>query len=108
MFKQSTIKTLAQVAAEQATASFTGARVNTLTSATVTTQEGNVFDANETAITRMNNALTACLVANKPDADVIYWSMANTASGVATEITVGELKRAYVAAVENMAAIWLR
>mgnify|MGYP003396728941 CR=1 FL=1 len=108
MFKVETIKTFAELDSEKELMEFKSNRVNELDSAVIEISSGKKFDASEIAQKRMSNAILALNVAGKTDADTLNWSLADTGSGVATEITFAELKEAFVLAVENMAAIWLR
>lgn len=108
MFNLSKVKTFEELDNEKQLADFKNSRVNMLTTAVVETTSGKKFDANEQAQGRMTNALLALNAAGKVDADVLQWSLADTGSGVPTEITVAELKEALILAVENMATIWLR
>jgi len=107
MFKTNTIKTFETIEAEKAIASFKSNRNILLGTAVVTTTTGKQFDANESAQGRMNNAITACNIAGMEDTDTLDWSLANTPSGVATKVTVAELKEAYILAVRKMSEIWL-
>jgi hypothetical protein len=108
MFKPETIKTTAQIQAEKEVELFVSTRKNLLEKAVVITQSGLYFDANEAAQDRMARAIKACELSGKADSDTIQWSLADTGSGVPTNILVSELKEAFVLAVENMSNIWLR
>jgi hypothetical protein len=108
MFNVANIRTSEQIIAERDVSLFRSSRQRLIDESVVETTSQKKFDANELAQNRMSNALMALTIAGKSDSDTLHWSLADTASGVATEITVAELKEAYVRAVENMAAIWLR
>ena len=95
-----------QKTSELAISNFKSTRQAALDSAVVTTVVGNQYDADERSIVRMANALIA--MTNEPADFVVYWSMANTGTGVMTSTTKADLAEAHRKAVENMAAIWGR
>ena len=65
---------------------------------------GFLFDADEISIGRMASAILAAIA--EPDTFVMSWSLADTATGVMTDITLADLKLAHQLAVLNMAAVW--
>jgi hypothetical protein len=65
---------------------------------------GFMFDADETAINRMNNAITA--TTNELDTFILQWSLADTGTGVMTSVTLADLKLAHSLAVLNMSSVW--
>jgi len=75
-----------------------------LDSATVTTQAGNEYDADEKSITRMGFAIVAASA--EADDFEILWSLADTGTGVMSAVSLGDLKEAQALAVQNMADIW--
>jgi hypothetical protein len=74
-----------------------------LDSAIVTTSSSNKYDADEQSISRMANAI---LAAQRKDLTNIQWSLADTPTGVMTDVTLADLEEAHELAVENMASIW--
>lgn len=107
MFKTNTIKTFDAIEAEKAIAEFKTNRTELLNNAVVTTTTGKQFDADEQSQGRMNNAINACSIDGMIDTDTLEWSLADTPSGVPSEITIAELKEAYVLAVRKMSEIWM-
>lgn len=82
---------------------FKASRQQLLDSAVVTTSNGNKYDADEQSISRMANAI---LAAQRKDLTNIQWSLADTPTGVMTDVTLADLEEAHELAVENMASIW--
>ncbi|MEZ7225983.1 hypothetical protein NO989_04280 [Alteromonas sp. DY56-G5] len=78
-------------------------RQHLLDTAIVTTSLGNQYDADEQSISRMANAI---LAAQRKDLTNIQWSLADTPTGVMTDVTLADLEEAHELAVENMASIW--
>ena len=106
----STVKKAAQVAEEEtqrqtqeAINVFKASRQALIDNATVEVN-GLEFDADEVSIGRMASAILA--TNGEPNSFVIQWSLANTDTGVMTEITVDELKLAHKLSVQNMANVW--
>lgn len=83
--------------------SFKTTRQQLIDSAVVTTSSSNQYDADEKSQARMNNAIAA---ANRKGLTSVNWSLANTATGVMTEVTLTDLEEAHELAVQNMADIW--
>lgn len=108
MFKLDKVKTFAEIEAENEFNNFRTTRAELVNSAVVTTQSGNKFDADEKAQVRMNNVINACILAGYEDTFTLEWSLADTPSGVGTQITLSELKEAYILAVQNMSVLWIR
>ena len=69
----------------------------------VTTSLDNQYDADEQSISRMANAI---LAAQRKGITDIQWSLADTPTGVMTDVTLADLEEAHELAVENMASIW--
>jgi len=65
---------------------------------------GFKFDADEVSIGRMASAILAAIV--EEDTFVMQWSLADTDTGVMTDITLQDLKLAHKLAVLNMAGVW--
>lgn len=82
---------------------FKATRQQQLDSAVVTTSNDNKYDADEQSISRMANAI---LAAQRKDLTNIQWSLADTPTGVMTDVTLADLEEAHELAVENMASIW--
>lgn len=87
----------------QAKSDFKANRQQLLDSAVVTTSNSNKYDADEQSISRMANAI---LAAQRKDLTNIQWSLADTPTGVMTDVTLADLEEAHELAVENMASIW--
>lgn len=103
--KQNIAAVEAEATAKKLEADFVASRAAAVEAATVTIN-GNIYNANERSIHRMTSA-----VLSFSDADLsmpLSWSMADTASGVMTDITLGELKQALQAATIQMAQLWSR
>ena len=109
MLKIQTKQVIADVAiaaaAAQGVADFRASRAAAVESAVVTVN-GNQYNANERSIQRM--AATVQAAYNEPDHFGVGWSMADTEPGVMTWVTLGELRQALRAAIENMATLWAR
>ncbi len=82
---------------------FKANRQHLLDNAIVTTSLSNQYDADEQSISRMANAI---LAAQRRGVNDIKWSLADTATGVMTDVTLADLEEAHELAVENMASIW--
>ncbi len=82
---------------------FKANRQQLLDNAIVTTSLGNQYDADEQSISRMANAI---LAAQRRGINDIKWSLADTPTGVMTDVTLADLEEAHELAVENMANIW--
>ncbi len=82
---------------------FRASRQQLLDNAIVTTSLGNQYDADEQSISRMANAI---LAAQRRGVIDIKWSLADTPTGVMTDVTLADLEEAHELAVENMASIW--
>ena len=65
---------------------------------------GFKFDADEVSIGRMASAVLATIA--EDDTFVMQWSLADTDTGVMTDITLQDLKLAHKLAVLNMAGVW--
>jgi hypothetical protein len=104
------IKTAAQVALEEAELAQRQSELTfkrdrqALLDAAVVTANTFQFNADEVSITRMTNALLA--VSGEADTFAMQWSLADTGTGVMTNITLGDLKLAHQLAVQNMSNIW--
>lgn len=82
---------------------FKASRQQQLDNAIVTTSSSNQYDADEQSISRMANAI---LAAQRRGINDIKWSLADTPTGVMTDVTLADLEEAHELAVENMASIW--
>ena len=82
---------------------FKANRQQALSTATVDAN-GFMFDADELSIGRMANAIIA--LTGQADDYVIQWSLADTSTGVMSDVTLADLKLAHLLAVQNMSAIW--
>ena len=92
-----------ELAQQQQISQFKSQRQQQLENAVVTTSNGNKYDADEQSISRMANAI---LAAQRKDLTNIQWSLADTPTGVMTDVTLADLEEAHELAVENMANIW--
>jgi hypothetical protein len=93
----------AEQAEAAALADFKATRQRLINTATVDAN-GFIFDADEISIGRLGNAILAAF--NESDSYTMQWSLADTATGVMTDVTLAELKLAHKLAVLNMASIW--
>jgi hypothetical protein len=94
---------LAEQAEAAALATFKGTRQSLINTAIVDAN-GFIFDADEISIGRLANAILAAF--NESDSYVMQWSLADTATGVMTDVTLADLKLAHKLSVLNMASIW--
>ena len=65
---------------------------------------GFLFDADEVSIGRMANVILAVIA--EPASFPIQWSLADTGTGIMSNITVGDLRLAQRLAVQNMTLVW--
>ena len=65
---------------------------------------GFKFDADEVSIGRMASAVLAAIA--QEDTFSMPWSLADTDTGVMTDVTLGDLKLAHQLSVQNMANVW--
>ena len=84
-------------------AEFKSNRESSINTASVTAN-GFIFDADEISIGRLANAILAAY--GESDSYVMQWSLADTATGVMTDVTLADLKLAHKMAVINMASVW--
>ena len=82
---------------------FKAQRKRQLDDAVITTESGNKYDADEQSISRMANAIIA---AQRSGVTELHWSLADTGTGIMTDIPLSELEEAHELAVINMASIW--
>ena len=109
MLKLDTKKNIAAVEAASVAAKvesdFIANRAATVEAATVVVN-GNIYNANERSIQRMTSAVLSN--ADNEETHPLRWSMADTASGVMTDITLGELKQALKLATVQMELLWAK
>ena len=67
---------------------------------TVETSTGKIFDGNEDAQRRLNNAISAAAITG---AASCTWVLANN---IPTEVTLDEIKEAFALAFQTMGAVW--
>lgn len=91
------------IAQQQKIAQFKASREHLLNTAVVTTSKGNKYDADEKSQGRMDRAIS---VARRKSLTSVEWSLADTPTGVMTDVTLADLEEAHELAVENMANIW--
>ena len=89
--------------AEQQIQAFKSNRQTLLDNAAVTTSNNNQYDADEASISRMANAI---LAAQDAGISALFWSLADTGTGVMTIVSLADIKEAHRLAVQNMASIW--
>ena len=89
--------------AETALQDFKNSRQALIDSAAVNAN-GFKFDADEISIGRMASAVLAAIA--EDDTFVMQWSLADTETGVMTDITLQDLKLAHQLSVQNMATVW--
>jgi hypothetical protein len=89
--------------AEASLATFRATRQRLINNAVVIANSFS-FDADEISIGRMASAILAAI--SEQDDFAMQWSLAYTATGVMTSITLSDLKQAHKLAVLNMASIW--
>ena len=82
---------------------FKSSRQALLDAATVTVN-GFTFDTDEVSISRLANALLA--TSAEADTFVLQWSLADTGTGVMTDVTREDIKQAHMLAVLHMSQIW--
>ena len=93
----------AEKAASEALQEFKAGRLALIDGHTVTAG-GFIFDADEVAISRMANKILSML--DEPNTTSLLWSLADTATGVMTDITLADLKLAHQLAVLNVSNVW--
>ena len=83
-------------------------RQQLLDNAIVTISTGKSFHADEISKTRMSDAVKACELVGLTDSDLLPygWSTADVPTGIMVEITLSELKEAFVASVLKMSEVW--
>ena len=89
--------------AETALQDFKNSRQALIDSAVVDAN-GFKFDADEVSIARMASAVLAAIA--EDDAFVMQWSLADTDTGVMTDVTLQDLKLAHQLSVQNMSTVW--
>ena len=89
--------------ADAALALFKSSR-QTLIDEAVVDANGFKFDADEISIGRMASAVLAAIA--EDDAFVMQWSLADTGTGVMTDVTLQDLKLAHQLSVQNMSTVW--
>ena len=83
---------------------FKAERQKLIDNATVTTASGKCFDADETSITRLANAIIKHW--QREPTDIIPWSTADVGTGVMIDCTKAEIIEAHQLATDNFAATW--
>ena len=89
--------------AETALALFKTSRQALIDSAVVDAN-GFKFDADEVSIGRMASAILAAIA--EEDTFAMQWSLADTDTGVMTDVTLQDLKLAHQLSVQNMSTVW--
>ena len=105
MLTEPTIEPIPQsVLDAEAVEEFKRSRQSAIANAIVTTDAGNQYDADETSVIRLGGAITR--YAGKSGTTKVLWSLADTATGFMSEVTLSDLKEAHALAVDNITAIW--
>lgn len=81
-------------------------RQDQLDNSIVTTSLGNKYDADEISQGRMSRAIDAAIDSGMNETDIIQWSLADTGTGVMTDVPLSDLREARKLAVQNMQVIW--
>lgn len=98
------LKTALEVLEPYAITLFKLRRQAEIDNAKVTTASGKCFDADETSITRLANALIKHWTLEPTD--IIPWSTADVGTGVMVDCTKAEIIEAHQLATDNFAATW--
>ncbi|MFK3873043.1 hypothetical protein [Pseudoalteromonas rhizosphaerae] len=98
------LKSVLEVLEPYAITIFKLRRQSEIDTATVTTSTGKCFDADETSITRLANALVKHWALEPTD--MIPWSTADVGTGVMVNCTKAEIIEAHQLATDNFAATW--
>ncbi|BDF94324.1 hypothetical protein [Pseudoalteromonas sp. KAN5] len=98
------LKTALEVLEPYAITIFKLRRQAEIDNAKVTTASGKCFDADETSITRLANALIKHWTLEPTD--IIPWSTADVGTGVMVDCTKAEIIEAHQLATDNFAATW--
>ncbi|WP_179959246.1 hypothetical protein [Pseudoalteromonas rhizosphaerae] len=98
------LKTVLEVLEPYAITIFKLRRQSEIDNATVTTASGKCFDADETSITRLANALVKHWALEPTD--MIPWSTADVGTGVMVNCTKAEIIEAHQLATDNFATTW--
>jgi hypothetical protein len=93
----------AEQAEAAALANFKATRQRLINTATVDAN-GFIFDADEISIMRLANAVLAAI--KESESYAMQWSLADTATGVMTNVTLADLKLAHKLSVLNMSTVW--
>ena len=90
---------------EEILAPYWGARrAAIMQGAKITTTLGNQYNADELSVNRLTMAKVS--LEGELDSIEIPWSLANTATGVMSIVTLGDLREAQLLAATNMSANW--
>ena len=87
-------------------AEFKASREALIANSIVTTEDGNKYDGDNDSIQKMANKILSYSYAGKIDTDTLEWSLADTGTGVMTEVTFKDLKEAHHLAVEYVQSVW--
>lgn len=87
-------------------AEFKTSREVLIANSIVTTESGNNYDGDNLSIQKMANKILSYSYAGKSDDETLEWSLADTGTGVMTEVTFEELKEAHHLAVEYVQIVW--
>lgn len=72
----------------------------------VETESGLKFDGDNTSIQKMANKILSLSYLGESNSFILEWSLADTDTGVMTEVSFAELKEAHHLAVEYVQSIW--
>lgn len=83
---------------------FKAGREVAISSLTVTTSGGNIYQADAVSTAKMGTRVIALL--GEDDTFLTEWSLADTATGVMTDVTYADLKEALRLATDDVTGIW--
>lgn len=96
-------KTAEEIAAEEI-AAFKAGREIAISSLTVTTSAGNIYQADAVSTAKMGTRVVALMGVD--DTYITKWSLADTDTGVMTDVTYADLKEALRLATDGITDEW--
>lgn len=87
-------------------AEFKDSRELLVANSVITTESGNKYDGDNVSIQKMANKIISYSYVGKLDSDTLEWSLADTGTGVMTEVTLKDIKEAHHLAVEYVQSVW--
>ena len=98
-------ETQAEIEAKEL-AEFKASRESLVANSVVATASGNKYDGDNVSIQKMANKIISYSYVGKLDSDTLEWSLADTGTGVMTEVTLKDIKEAHHLAVEYVQSVW--